>query len=165
MQHIRYLFLAGLSGCLATLLIFGCSGDTNKQQPSDSSPDEADQAVYRFDQIAAQPTISDTTAFVRALGEFLNQEGEEGLGLAEEMEKWDARVFLDEFENIDNYERLQVFGADQEVVILEVKTASSAMVSYPWRTQFLFTSAGQLLGMFNAEGYSTLKVHDSGGPY
>jgi hypothetical protein len=144
--------------------ITGCLGEANSQTAEEPEM-VADSPAFRFDPIKDHPTIVDTAAFYDALSDFVYQENDQGPVFSTEMERMGGPVFMDDFDKITHYERVQIYGAEEALIVLEVKFQQSAMVAYPWKTQFVFTASGELMAMFHAEEYATLVVHDRGGAY
>lgn len=134
------------------LTTFGCA---NKQISKDDKlpmPETQENTDKLFKQVADFPIIRDTSKFIADLRQTFELEVDES-----PVQKAN--------EKITTYQKVKIYGSDNNYLFIEYDYGSGSMVSYPWKYQLLLKADGSLVKVLSGQRFDFVEIFPSQNPF
>ena len=95
------------------------------------------------------PTIKDTVSFISSLKQTYNVESDIG----------------EHNEKITIFERIKIYGSNDEFFFVEYDYGDGCMAAYPWKFQLLLTMDGKLVKILSAQRYDFIQIFPNQNPF
>lgn len=152
---------------LLSFLIFSCTTQQEKQPHvpdidassnstlSDSINDKPITQEHRspiFHHALDFPTIKDSSTFIADLRHSFEFEVDES-------------PYQKEHEKITRYQKVNIYGSDQDYLFIEYDYGTGCGAAYPWKYQFLLTTDGKLIKTLAAQRFEFVEVFNHQNPF
>ena len=151
-QAVRPYMKTFLTLTILTLTTFSCA---NKQTSKDEKlpvAENQENTDKLFKQVADFPTIRDTTKFIADLRQTFELEVDESLAQKTN-------------EKITTYQKVKIYGSDNDYFFIEYDYKYGCMASYPWKYQLLLKTDGSLVKLLSGQRFDFVTIFPNQNPF